>query len=57
MSNATQTIRTGMAVLGSSKVNSYSLEFITLAGRYAAGKLETIVVPYIEMGRAGTCAI
>lgn len=57
MSNATQTIRTGMAVLGSSKVNSYSLEFLTPAGKYQPGKLETIVVPYIELGRAGTCAV
>lgn len=57
MSNATQTIRTGMAVLGNSKITSYTLEFLTDAGKYQAGKNEQIVVPYIEMGRAGTCAL
>jgi pSer/pThr/pTyr-binding forkhead associated (FHA) protein len=57
MSNATQTIRTGMAVLGNSKITSYTLEFLADAGKYQAGKLEQIVVPYIEMGRAATCAV
>ncbi|MGK7397175.1 MAG: FHA domain-containing protein [Candidatus Cyclobacteriaceae bacterium M3_2C_046] len=57
MANATQTIRTGMAYLGGGKVNSYSLEFLTPAGKYKPGYLETVVVPHIELGRSGNCGL
>lgn len=57
MSKATQSFRTGMSFIGGAKVPSYTLEFLTASSSHPIGSYETIVVPYIELGRSHTCAI
>lgn len=46
-----------MSFIGGGKVSAYTLEFLTASPKHAPGSFETIVVPYIEIGRSSTCAI
>jgi V8-like Glu-specific endopeptidase len=57
MSRATQSFKTGMSFIGGGNVPAYTLEFLTTSPKHVAGKFETIVVPYIEIGRSSKCAI
>lgn len=54
---ATKALTTGMRVLGGGDVPAYTLEHLTSTSKHPAGSFETIVIPYIELGRDGTCAV
>ncbi len=53
----TKALTTGMKVLGGGNVPAYTLEHLTNSRKHKAGTFETIVIPYIELGRDATCAI
>lgn len=57
MSRATQSFKTGMSFIGGGEVPSYSLEYLTPSPGHPVGSHETIVVPYIEIGRSSQCAV
>jgi pSer/pThr/pTyr-binding forkhead associated (FHA) protein len=57
MAKPTQALRTGMTILRGGNVPAYTLEYLSPARRKKAGEYETIVVPYIEIGRANNCNI
>ena len=57
MAKVTQTIKTGMTVITGGNVPAYTLEYLTPSKKKRAGEFETIVVPYIELGRANNCNI
>ena len=57
MSRATQSFKTGMSFIGGAKVPAYSLEYLDESPEHPLGSHETIVVPYIEIGRSGKCAV
>lgn len=46
-----------MSFIGGENVPAYTLEFLTASPRHAIASFETIVVPYIEIGRSSSCAI
>ncbi|CAN5328816.1 hypothetical protein BH09BAC1_BH09BAC1_04600 [soil metagenome] len=53
----TQALTTGMKVLGGGNVPAYTLEHLSNTRKHPAGSFETIIIPYIEMGRDGSNAI
>lgn len=53
----TKALTTGMKVLGGTNVPAYTLEHLSNSKKHPVGTFETIVIPYIELGRDGTCAI
>lgn len=53
----TKALTTGMKVLGGGNVPAYTLEHLSNTRKHPAGSFETIIVPYIEIGRDGNCAI
>lgn len=57
MAKPTQALRTGMTILRGGNVPAYTLEYISPGKRKKVGDYETIVIPYIELGRANTCNI
>ena len=57
MAKVTQTFKTGMTVLTGGNVPAYTLEYLAPARRKNTGDFETIVIPYIEIGRAGNCNV
>jgi hypothetical protein len=57
MAKPTQALKTGMTILRGGNVPAYTLEFISPTRRKKAGEYETIVIPYIELGRANNCNI
>jgi hypothetical protein len=57
MAKSTQVLKTGMTILTGGNVPAYTLEYLTPAKNKEVGDFETIVVPYIEIGRSGSCAI
>jgi len=57
MAKPTQALRTGMTILRGGNVPAYTLEFMSPARRKKVGDYETIVIPYIELGRANNCNI
>jgi len=57
MARFTKTMGTGIKMLGGANIPSYSLEFLTETQNYRKGSYQTIVVPYIELGRDSRCAI
>lgn len=57
MSRATQSFKTGMSFIGGAKVSAYTLKFLTGSPKHPLGSYETIIVPYIELGRSNTCAV
>jgi hypothetical protein len=54
---ATKSLTAGMKILGGANVPTYTLEYLTPNGRKKQGDYETIVVPYVELGRDATCAV
>ncbi len=54
---ATQSLTTGMKILGGANIPTYTLEYLTPTNRKKQGAFETIVVPYIELGRDKSCAV
>lgn len=54
---ATQAFATGLKILGGADVPIYTLQHLTNTGKHLAGSYEKIVVPYVEIGRAGSCVI
>jgi hypothetical protein len=57
MAKETTAFKTGMTVLRGGNVPAYTLEYLTPGKRKKAGEFETIVIPYIELGRGATCTI
>ncbi|HLO57297.1 MAG TPA: FHA domain-containing protein [Bacteroidales bacterium] len=57
MAKSTRILKTGMTVLKGGNVPSYTLEYITPSKRKKTGEYETIVIPYIEIGRANECNV
>jgi S1-C subfamily serine protease len=53
----TKALTTGMKVLGGGNVPAYTLEHLTTTRKHPSGTFETIVVPYIELGRDNSCAV
>lgn len=54
---ATQSLTTGMKILGGANIPTYTLEYLTPTGRHKTGSFETVVVPYIELGRDKSCGV
>ena len=52
-----QTVKQSMKVLGGQDVPNYTLYYNQPTKNRRAGEHETIVYPYIEIGRASTCAV
>lgn len=57
MAKSTQAFKTGMTVLRGGNVPAYTLEYLNPGKRRKTGEFETIVLPYIEIGRAGNCHV
>jgi hypothetical protein len=57
MAKSTRILKTGMTVLKGGNVQAYTLEYLTPSRRKKAGEYETIVIPYIEIGRANECNV
>ncbi len=57
MAGASQALTTGMKVLGGGNVAAYTLEHLTNTRKHPAGSFDTIIIPYIELGRAGNNAV
>lgn len=57
MSRATQSFKTGVSFIGGGNVPAYTLEYLTASPKHAVASFETIVVPYVEIGRSSRCAI
>lgn len=52
-----QTVKQSMKVLGGKEVPNYSLLFLSPTKNHKRGDHETIVYPYIELGRSSTCVV
>ncbi len=52
-SRATKAFMTGAKFIGGGMTPAYTLEFLTPTTKYPQGAFETIVLPYIEIGREG----
>ena len=57
MSRLTQSFIRGMSFIGGKKKPLYTLEFLTSTPQHPMGSSVAIVVPYIVIGRASTCAV
>ena len=57
MARSTQALKTGMQVLGGKNVPAFTLEYLTPTQRKKVGEYETIVVPYIELGRSSKSGV
>lgn len=57
MAKATQALTTGLKFMGGGAVSAYTLEFLSNSKRHKQGSYDTIVVPYVELGRSSSCAI
>jgi len=64
MSKATQKIGTGVKAIGAGlkmvsggDVPAYTLQFLTPSGQHPANTSQTIVVPYVELGRDAECLV
>lgn len=53
----TKALTTGMKVLGGGNVPAYTLEHLSNSRKHPAGSFETIIIPYIELGRDGSNAV
>jgi pSer/pThr/pTyr-binding forkhead associated (FHA) protein len=53
----TKALTTGMKVLGGGNVPAYTLEHLSGSRKHPAGTFETIIIPYIELGRDGSAAV
>lgn len=56
-SRATQALTTGMKILGGANIPTYTLEFLSNTVRHKQGTFQTIVMPFIELGRDKNCAV
>ncbi|MFO7798987.1 MAG: FHA domain-containing protein [Rhodohalobacter sp.] len=54
---ATQSIGTGMKILSGANIPTYTLEYLTSTEKKNQGSFETIVVPYVELGRDNKCGV
>ncbi|MEO1050124.1 MAG: FHA domain-containing protein [Bacteroidota bacterium] len=54
---AGKAIGSSIRILGGANVPAYTLEYLTPTGSHKAGAYETIVIPYVEIGRSSRCAI
>lgn len=54
---ATQSLTAGMKILGGANLPTYTLEYLTPTSKHAVGSYETIVIPYIELGRSSKCGV
>jgi pSer/pThr/pTyr-binding forkhead associated (FHA) protein len=57
MSRLTQTLNNSARLLTNTNIPAYTLQYLNDSIKHPAGSFETIVMPYIEIGREGTCAI
>ncbi len=57
MANATKALTTGLKFMGGGAVSAYTLEYLTDSKRHKIGSYDTIVVPYVELGRSSSCAL
>lgn len=57
MARATKALTTGMKILGGGNAPAYTLEHLTGSSKHSQGSFETIVIPYIEIGRDRSCAV
>lgn len=56
-SKATQALTTGMKILGGADIPTYTLEFLTPAGKHQKGSYVSIAVPYAKLGRSSGCTV
>ncbi|MBI1221705.1 MAG: FHA domain-containing protein [Bacteroidetes bacterium] len=54
---ATQSLTAGMKILGGANLPTYTLEYLSQSSKHAQGSYETIVIPYIELGRSSKCGV
>ncbi|MDX5319985.1 MAG: FHA domain-containing protein [Bacteroidota bacterium] len=54
---ATQSLTAGMKILGGANLPTYTLEYLTPTSKHKQGAYETIVIPYIELGRSSKCGV
>jgi hypothetical protein len=54
---ATQSLGTGMKILSGANIPTYTLEYLTSTEKKNQGSFETIVVPYVELGRDKKCGV
>lgn len=54
---ATQSLTAGMKILGGANLPTYTLEYLTPTSKHSQGSYETIVIPYIELGRSSKCGV
>ena len=57
MPRFTQALQTGIRIMGGADVPAYNLTYMSNDSKHRAGDYETIVIPYIELGRADACAV
>jgi len=57
MAKATQAFKTGLTVMKGGNVPAYTLEFLSPTKRKRTGEYETVVIPYIEIGRSKNCNV
>ncbi len=57
MAKSTQALKTSMTILTGGNVPAYTLEYLSPSKNKGVGEFETIVVPYIELGRSNSCAV
>ena len=57
MAKSTQALKTSMTILTGGNVPAYTLEYLSPSKNKGVGDFETIVVPYIEIGRSNSCAV
>lgn len=55
--SVTKSLTTGMKVLSGSTVPAYTLEYLTTVPGKRQGAFETIIVPYVELGRDRRCVV
>jgi len=56
-SKATQSLTTGMKILGGANMPTYTLEFLTPSGKHPKGSYTTVAVPYAKLGRSSSCTV
>jgi FHA domain/Trypsin len=57
MPRFTQALKTGARIIGGADVPAFNLTYMSNDSKHRAGDYETIVIPYIELGRDRTCAV
>lgn len=57
LSEGVKAMTTGLRVVGGANVPAYSLEFLTDSKHHPVNSSQTIIVPYVELGRSPECII